>query len=374
MAGRKINLLIVTDELEVGGTQQQLVYLLSNIDRDRFAPALLYFRNESRLLDELRAASIPVYHIEKHKKIDLMLITRIARLYKQLQVDQVHCFSLTAELWCSIARIAYPRAILHTSIRGTHEWYSNAEWLIKRLVTFASHSVVANSKAGSGFTASKVPAVKNKLSIIYNAVVRKQQSLRPVTGLTLPSAKPIGLFVGRLVNVKNIPCLLRALHIVKERGHEFVFLVAGDGPDREILQAQILDYGMQDSVLMLGERDDVQALMRESQFLVLPSHNEGLSNTVLEAMVNGCPVIASNVPGNAEALTHELTGLLFEPNNEKQLAEYITRILDEPTWARAIGQAAQRDANERFELNTMVNGFMRHYQSFSSSANVSAAQ
>lgn len=371
MSGRKIKLLIVTDELEVGGTQQQLVYLLSNIDRDRFAPALLYFREKSRLLDELEAASVPVYQIEKRAKVDPMLVVRIARLCKQLEIDQIHCFSLTAELWCSLARIAYPRAAFHTSIRGTHQWYSSIEWLIKNLVTYASHSVVANSRAGSSFTISKVPAVKNKLTIIYNAVVRKPQRLQAITGLSLPSADPVGLFVGRLVDVKNIPCLLRALRIVSGQGHSFVFLVAGDGPDRSSLEAQIAEYGLQKSVLLLGERSDVQALMHESQFLVLPSHNEGLSNTVLEAMINNCPVIASNVPGNAEAITHDMTGLLFEPDNETELADNIIRILMQPERANAMAHAAQVDAGKRFELNTMVQAFMAHYQSFSKNQNVS---
>lgn len=374
MSGRKIKLLIVTDELEVGGTQQQLVYLLSNIDRERFDPALLYFRNKSRLLDELEAANVPVYHIEKRTKIDPMLVIKIVQLYRLLNIDQVHCFSLTAELWCSLARMAYPRAKFHTSIRGTHQWYSNAQWLIKRLVTAVSHSVVANSRAGSNFTASKVPGTKEKLTIIYNAVVKKQQSLLPIADLPLPPIAPIGLFVGRLVDVKNIPCLVRALRIVVERGHQFHFLIAGDGPERETLQSLIEEYGLRDLVLMLGERADVQALMHESRFLVLPSHSEGLSNTVLEAMINGCPVIASNVPGNAEAIKHGETGVLFEPNNELDLAENMIQMLSEPQRAAAIGQAAQSDANKRFELTAMVESFMAHYQAFDKQPSLSPVQ
>lgn len=374
LAGRKIKLLIVTDELEVGGTQQQLVYLLSNIDRSMFEPALLYFRNDSRLLDELEAASIPVYRIEKRAKVDPMLVLRIARLCHKLKVDQIHCFSLTAELWCSLARILYPKAKFHTSIRGTHQWYSKAEWLIKRLVTLASHSVVANSKAGSSFTASKVPAIKNKLTIIYNAVVKKPQSLLPIADLASPPIAPIGLFVGRLVDVKNIPCLIRALRIVTTRGHPMHFLIAGDGPERASLQAMIDQNALQESVSMLGERADIQALMRTSRFLVLPSHSEGLSNTVLEAMINGCPVIASNVPGNAEAITHNRTGILFEPNNELDLAENMIQMLTDAQRAEALGQAAQLEANKRFELTTMVEGFMAHYQSFDGKPRLSPVQ
>lgn len=360
----KLRLLLVTDEMEVGGTQRQLVNILTHLDRERFEPALLYFRHDSYLLDEIKSAGIPVYKIAKHGKFDPTMVWRIRQLYQRLSVDQIHCFSLTAELWCGLANQLYRHASFHTSIRGTHQWYSDFEWCCKRLVTRWSNSVVANSRAGSDYTASKVPEVRKKLKIIYNGVVKLDQSLQNIPSVCTNADIVTGLFVGRLVTVKNLPCLVRALAKVRAQGHKFQFLFVGDGPERSHIQDLLTEHQLTSHVFLLGERDDAQALMRACQFMVLPSHNEGLSNAVLEGMINGLAILASDVPGNAEALKNDVTGALFEPNNAQQLASLIVKAIQDPTWARQIGAAAKQQAERQFSLSAMIDGFMQHYGSF----------
>ncbi|MEM8497278.1 MAG: glycosyltransferase [Pseudomonadota bacterium] len=362
MANRKIKLLLVTDEMEVGGTQRQLVNLLTNIDRTLFEPALLYFRNGSYLLDELASAQVPVFHLPKTRKIDPSLPYKLIKLFKKLEVDHIHCFSLTAELWCGIAQIFCKRATYHTSIRATHEWYSRSEWMVKRFVTLLSDSVVANSAAGSDHTAKYVPGLKGKLSIIYNGVVSQNQELGPLPVDVNDGKHIIGLFVGRLVELKNIPCILRALKRVFVQGHKLKFLIAGDGPERQTIEDEIRRLDLAENVHLLGERDDAHALMQLSNFIVLPSWNEGLSNTVLEGMINARLVMASNIPSNRELIRHDRTGVLFDSDNDEQLSTLIARAVEEPSWTKQLGDNAMKDAQERFSVEVMTDGFMQHYR------------
>ena len=114
---------------------------------------------------------------------------------------------------------------------------------------------------------------------------------------------------------------------------------------------------------LLGERSDVHALMQLANFIVLSSENEGLSNTLLEGMINGRLVIASDIPGNAEVIQHNQNGALFEPDDDEQLANIMHRAIEEPSWARRLGNAAHQEAEARFSVPVMAESFMQHYLS-----------
>ncbi|HEY4555929.1 MAG TPA: glycosyltransferase, partial [Lysobacter sp.] len=112
MSPRRV--LVVTDEMEVGGSQRQIVNLLAGLDRARWQPELLYFRNRSFLVDEVERLGIPVHHLPKHGRIDPRFVARYAALLRRGDYDVVHAFSLTAELWTVLARTlsgAAPRVV-----------------------------------------------------------------------------------------------------------------------------------------------------------------------------------------------------------------------------------------------------------------------
>lgn len=275
----KKKLLVVCDEMEVGGSQRQIVNLVKNIDRRQFEPHLLYFRKHSYLLEELHASGVRVTHIPKHFKIDPLFLLGISRFLWRERFDHIHCFSLTAEFWCCVAYLFSPKTNLHTSIRARYEWFTSTEWLLKRFITHMSKSVVSNSHSGSEYALQKMPGLAPKLATIYNGVVKQDQSLLPIEGSPQHKDKPLGLFVGRLVKSKNVPVILQALEILKQKDHDFHFLIAGSGPEEKDIRQEIGRRGLRSNVQMIGERTDIHALLNHSDFLILPSEDEGISNT-----------------------------------------------------------------------------------------------
>jgi glycosyltransferase involved in cell wall biosynthesis len=180
--------------------------------------------------------------------------------------------------------------------------------------------------------------------------------------LAVPADTPVVLFVGRLVEDKNVPCLLRALHRLVQRQVNLRALLAGDGPLLEDIRKQINAAMLHNVVSLLGERRDVPQLMQLADIVVSPSFREGLSNTIIEAMIAGTAVVASAVGGSVELIRHRDNGWLFESDDDVALADGLQQLLSDHELRVTLGQRAQRDAEQRFSVSLMTRKFTRVYE------------
>jgi len=364
----QIKLLIVTDEMEVGGTQRQITTLLEGLDKNRFLPTLLYFRERSHLVDQIERAGVETVQIPKRGAIDPSFFIALWRFMRNGQFDVVHCFSFTGELWGALALMLVGRGKLITSIRGVYEWYRPFQWLVKTWVTRRSFCVVANSRAGADYARTRMKsAIRIPFEVVYNGIGAvpladdvERSRLRESLGIGPHSI--MVLFVGRLVDHKNIPSLIRALQRIDAAGaHDIHVLVAGDGPERALLEdAGRTFHG--DLLRLLGERSDVAALMQACDFLVLPSRREGLSNAILEAMAAAKPVVASRVGGNVELVTDGTTGFLYPGDDDAALADAIVRLARDSLLRGQLGTAARVLAQQEFSRDTMIARLERLYE------------
>jgi glycosyltransferase involved in cell wall biosynthesis len=135
-------------------------------------------------------------------------------------------------------------------------------------------------------------------------------------------------------------------------------IMVGDGPLRQASQAILDAAGMADLAWLPGERQDVPDVMRGLDCFVLPSIAEGVSNTILEAMASGLPVIATAVGGNPELVVKGESGLLVPPSDPAQLAAALIKLADDPERACAMGKHGRRLVESNYSMGAMV----RHYQ------------
>ena len=351
MQARK--LLVATDEMEVGGSQRQIVYLLHGIDRRRWQPELVFFRTTSFLIDELKAQDIVVHHVPKRHRFDPVFLVRYAALLRRGKYDIVHAFSLTAELWTLCAgTLARQRPTLVASIRGMYLVKGRVFWWLKNFILRRSAAVISNAKAGAEAAATRVGMAISGFDIIPNGVAvpeplpaAARDALKAEA--VVATGRTFALFVGRLVPQKNVACLLRAQSRLAVADRPWL-VIAGDGPLRAELEAMADEATLGDSVRFLGERDDVTPLMQCADFLILPSLHEGMPNVLLEAMAAGCPIVASDVGGNPELVEHGVDGLLFPNDDDHALADCMLRIS---------GDAALRG---RFSANARVRALGQH--------------
>lgn len=358
--------LIVTDEMEIGGSQRQIAHLAEGLAAAGWSPTLLYFRNDSFLVDRLRARGIRVVRIDKRGRFDPAFFVRLVRFLRAGRFELAHCFSLTAETWLLAARAFAPGFALVASVRGLCREYRPWQWRLKRRICRHAAAIVANSRAGAVATAEHARVAPERIEVIRNGVeippaidADERRAMR--VGLLGHDPPTIALFVGRLVALKNVPVLLRALSLVPAitRPH---LVLAGEGPMLGELRATAQRLGVAAHAHFLGARDDTASLMQCADVLVLPSREEGLSNVVLEAMAAGCPVIASAVGGNPELVEHARTGLLFPPDDATALAAALVRVACDPDLRLRFATSAGFRARSEFSIETMVRRTIACYE------------
>lgn len=364
MAARRI--LLVIDEMEVGGSQRQIAHLLAGLDRSRWQPELAFFRSPSFLIDEIKASGIPVHHIAKRRRLDPRFFFGLIRLLRRRDYALVHAYSLTAELWCVLAlRALRRRPALVASVRGLYASESPMFWRLKKFVLRRSSAIISNSRAGVAIASARTGVPPQRFDVVGNglptpAALSPAQVAHLRGALTLPPARPVAIFVGRLVAVKNIPLLLAALARLPAAQRPFTLLV-GDGPERARLAQSIDALQLAADVRLLGQRSDATDLIQLADFLVLPSISEGLSNVILEAKFCARAVLASAVGGNVEAIADGIDGLLFTSDDCAALAERLHRLTSDDELRTRLGRSARLSVERAHSLATLADATARVY-------------
>ena len=362
---RAERVLVVTDEMEVGGSQRQIVHLLRGLHARGRHAELLYFRERSHLVDALEADGVPVHRIDKRGAIDPAFVLRLQRFLRAGRFDVVHAFSITAELWVRLVLPFVPGLRLVSSVRGLGLAGPDWHWRAKRWIVQGSSAVISNTRAGAELVAQRCAVPVHGIDIVPNGLelpplpaAADREAARRELGL--PHDDTLLLFVGRLVPEKNLPLLIDAVSRMSPSLRPRVWL-AGEGPERGRVEAEIARHGLGEVVGLLGERSDIRRLMHAADLLVLPSREEGLSNVLLEAMASGLPVIATAVGGSPELIDDRVTGRLLPSEDAAALAATIAALADDAEERRRLATAARAQAEARFTLGAMVEHTARIY-------------
>ncbi len=266
------------------------------------------------------------------------------------------CFhEALAAKFCRVPAVV-ATAHLCTPISGARHWIK------QRLLASAVDRYIAVSGEVEerlcqdlGVRASKVRVVRNGIRL-DRFDQPSDSSLRAM--LTRGNDCPVIFTPARLHTQKGLTYLLEAARLVPDA----VFVLAGDGPERDRLQERARGLGVDGRVRFLGHRQDIPQLMASCDVFVLPSLYEGLPLTVLEAMAAGKPVVATAVGGTDEAVVDGVTGLLVPPANPTQLAGAIRRLLADGALAARLAKSGRDRAIQQFSSEAMVNGVTRVYE------------
>jgi glycosyltransferase involved in cell wall biosynthesis len=222
---------------------------------------------------------------------------------------------------------------------------------LQRQAYRCAHAVVANSPAAAaalrreGIQPSQIRIIPNGVDLDSLAASRPRGPIRSL------------LTVANLRREKAHEVLFAAIASLVAEGSALRLRVAGDGPRAAELRALAASLGIADRVTFLGHREDVAALLAESDLFVLPSRSEAFPNSVVEAMAAGVPVVASAVGGLVDLVEPGRTGLLVPPDDSSALASAIRSLMAAPERAAALGDAARRDVRERYSFDRMVRAF-----------------
>jgi glycosyltransferase involved in cell wall biosynthesis len=229
---------------------------------------------------------------------------------------------------------------------------------LQRLAYRLAHRVVANSDAAvrrlvdEGVAASRIVHIANGIDFTAFAAVSGAGPSHAAS-----SGRRVITTVANLRPGKGHDVLLKAAARVLRRIPDVQFRIVGDGPRRQELEQQAAALRISAQVSFLGHRDDVPAVLRQSDIFAFPSFMEASPNALIEAMAAGLPIVATRVGGIPEVIEHERTGVLVPPGDDRALAAGIVRLIDRPELALRVGESARRLVQARFSFERMVGEF-----------------
>ena len=359
---RRVRLLYVAGNFVTGGAERHLLEMWRRIDRTRFDVRIAVLKREGAFTPLVEATGLPILDLGVGRRVyDLTGIRgllRLVSLVREFRPDVIHGYLFGPNLFAALAGRLCRVPVVCVAKRNVDAFESPRQVAVQRLahrlathVTAVSREVAASSVA-LGIPASRVTVIENGVDVSrFDGVTRRDA----LAGLeNVPEDAPLLGSVGCLAPRKDYGTLLAALENLAERRHEFRCAIAGDGPDRAALEAQVAQRGLAGRVLFLGERGDVDRLLPGFDVFTLSSREEGIPNALLEAMAAARPCVATRVGGNAEVLEDGRTGWLVPPQDPGALAAALEEALSRPDEAARRGAAARRAMVEERSIDAMV--------------------
>ena len=305
-----------------------------------------------------------VVELNKRSGHSHRFLWRLSRCLRDLSPDVVHTRNWTGMDGIVASRLGGIKNVVH----GEHGWGMDDPYGsgTKRVVTrrFLARWVREYTCVSQQMTTwlRDLVRIRKPITQIYNGVDETtyqpgpgDESLRREIGL--PDGSLVIGTVGRLDPIKDYPSLLRAFTVLRRDRPDSHLVIVGEGAERSALE-QLAGEGTH----FLGDRQDVPSLFRLFDVFVLPSINEGISNTILEAMASGRPVVATRVGGNLELVQDGETGRLVHPRSPDELASAIADYLSDAELRQRHGDAARSLVLRRFSISSMVAGYEEVYR------------
>lgn len=355
-------------ELGPGGSERQLTEIAKRLDRNRFLPYVGYFRGGVRL-EELLEADIPTVHLDiaSFKSFDAI---REARRFwawlKEHRIVVVHTFDYPSTVFAApLARLSGVPVVL-SSHRGHRDLIPSSYRQLVRLTDLFVDGIVVNCRATQEELIEREEIARAQTRLCYNGI--DAVSFESAEPAAICREFPTGSLTVGCVSVfrseKNLQLLLAAVaRLIPVLPHLQVMLV-GSGPEEECLRTLANDLNLASRCLFQPAGKNVASFLKCMDVFVLPSITEALSNSLMEAMAAGTPVIASRVGGTPELITDEATGLLFKEGDCRELAAKIRMLAMDAELRARLASNAQALVRQQFGLDKAADRMGSIYEEF----------
>ena len=364
----------VLHRFDTGGLENGVVNLINHMPRSAYRHMVVALTEVTGFRSRLRDADVACLALHKPPGHGFAIYPQVWRLLRAHRPAIVHTRNLAALEMQVPAWLARVPVRIHgehgrdvSDLDGTSRRYQR----LRRLYSPFVGRYVALSRELAGYLEGPVGIGAARIEQIYNGADTERfapaaAGALPIAGC--PFAAPahwlIGS-VGRMQTVKNQTLLAhafaRALALAPALRARARLVLVGEGPLRDAVRAILADAGLGGLAWLPGERHDVADVMRGLNCFVLPSLAEGISNTILEAMATGLPVIATDVGGNPELIDHLRTGCIVPAADIEGMAQALLHMAADPARAARMGAMARAQVLSRFSLQAMVGAYQTLY-------------
>ena len=369
MTSSKSRIVLMIPTLDRSGAEKQFTLLATRIPRDEFDVSAIALTRGGPYADDLRAAGIPLTIIGKQSKFDPFSFARLRSALKRFQPQILHTWLFAANSYGRLCAGAVPGVKIVVSERCVDSWKAGWQhWLDRRLIGQTDRLVGNSSSVVEFYREAGIPV--EKLVCIPNGIDApdlpqddrsKRQAI--LQSLNLPPDAYVAGYVGRLAKQKRVEDLIWSVETLRQIRPKLVLVIVGDGPERERLESFARDVGCQAHVRFVGHQEETARWLDLFDVFCLASSFEGMSNSVMEAMSRGKPVIASDIPANRELVVQSETGFLPKLADTVGFMQFLRRLIDEPGLGARLGQAGRDRIQSSFSVSRMVDSYVGVYRS-----------
>lgn len=331
MSFPKTSIAFVTESLGSGGAERQLIELVKCLSQEHYSLRIMTYTSPNYYFPEAQKANVPVITLIRRSKWDFRPVFKLAKWLSSGEVDIVHAYLPTANLYAVLAKVLAKRGKVIVSQRSTvDDYHKTARFLRKSIFKYADMSVT-NSQVAYKELSCSLHLTNEKLSFIPNGIDLEEfysvdSQMREVLREKLGWDKKerIVLTVASFKAAKNYSGFLKSLTEFQQAKIPVRFFWVGHVEDQTLfleIKRRIIELGLEHLVVILEPREDVANLYRACDIFALNSLWEGTPNVVLEAMACGCPVIATDVGDVSRYVIPGKTGWLLPPNDPKILRD-----------------------------------------------------
>ncbi len=352
----------VTWSLVAGGSEMYAYTIASHLNPEKFTSLMCAVDQGGALEPEVKRARIPYFIMNRRPGIELGLMWRLYRLFRERRVRVVHTHHFNQLFYSAIGAKLAGAKLIHTEHSIEH--YKKRRFRIAlRVLSIFCDKVVAIGSDGCGMLRDRVGIPERKLEIIRAGVEpgafdeSKSDARR---ALALDSQDRVVSIVARLYPEKNHLLLVRAFADVVKMVPRARLLIVGEGTEREAIIEEIARAGLNDAVQVLGVRRDVARILAASDAFVLSSDREGLPIAVLEAMAAARPVVATAVGDLPAVVRDGETGRVVPPKDRAALAAALVDVLTDSNRSQQMGVNGRKLA-EKYGLRAMIERYEKIY-------------
>lgn len=363
----KHRILFVVPSLRRAGAENQVVQLANGLRSDRYEKHLVFYLPEDELRSKIDEDSVTVHVFPRRSKVDSSVMRSIAELIDEAQIDIVHCTLENALLYGGMASFRAGRdpaliCALHTT---KHVGWKHivADAIIYRHLLRKCDQVWFMSEIQASIWIQRMKFLGPRAAVVHNGIdsdafdrrdfVQSGRSIREQYGI--PYDARVLCSIAGFRPVKLHAVLLRAIRRLNDTATEkYYLLLAGSGPLEPALRRQVVELGLENEVLFLGEVSDVRPVLAAADCKLLASEAETFSMAMLEAMAMEVPVIATSVGGSGEAIQNGETGFLVAPGDMNDIIARVGDVFSSVEKRLAMGRRARQVVIERFSRLKMI--------------------
>ncbi|CAD74857.1 MAG TPA: glycosyl transferase family 1 [Rhodopirellula baltica] len=362
----KIALVIPT--MDRGGAEKQVVLLAKGLHELGHDVRVFLLTRDGHRSEDLRAAGVPVVLIGKRFKMDPTALFRLKKQLVDFAPDIVHTWLFAANSFGRVAAKWAGVPVIIASERCVDPWKTGWHFLIDRRLQKISQAITTNSSgvqdfyAANGLDPAQFVVIPNGVESIDSTKTQAIDREEAFRRLEVASERRLIVAVGRLWPQKRIRDLIWAGELLATARGDTTLVVIGDGPQREELLRHRDSVSAPLHVRFAGQREDVGELLPHADQFWIASEYEGQSNAVIEAMLAGVPVIASNIPGNRDLVIDKETGWLFDVGDEADLVRLSLAAFNDPDGSQRIAEQARQHIVDEFSLDAMIRRHVMLYE------------